>query len=67
MTALASDWRLPYGAGWHRKYHLLRARLATGADPAVLTRDTLLAGVNIGSWLHRQLTIWHTLHPASAS
>ncbi|MFJ8719511.1 Helicase associated domain protein [Streptomyces violaceus] len=63
LTALAADWRLPHGADWHRKYHLLRAHLATGADPAALTRDTLLAGVKIGSWLHRQLTTWHTLTP----
>ncbi|MFF9186443.1 DEAD/DEAH box helicase [Streptomyces misionensis] len=63
LTALASDWRLPHGADWHRKYHLLRGHLATGADPAALTRDTLLAGVKIGSWLHRQLTTWPTLTP----
>ncbi|MFD7461077.1 MULTISPECIES: DEAD/DEAH box helicase [unclassified Streptomyces] len=63
LTALAPDWRLPHGADWHRKYHLLRTHLATGADPAALTRDTLLAGVKIGSWLHRQLTTWPALHP----
>ncbi|MFI1415674.1 Helicase associated domain protein [Streptomyces sp. NPDC020707] len=63
LTALAPDWRLPHGADWHRKYHLLRAHLATGADPAALTRDTLLAGVKIGSWLHRQLSTWRALHP----
>ncbi|MGW1002030.1 helicase associated domain-containing protein [Streptomyces sp. NPDC002520] len=63
LTALAPDWRLPHGADWHRKYHLLRAHLADGADPAALTRDTLLAGVKIGSWLHRQLTTWPALHP----
>ncbi|MER5842734.1 Helicase associated domain protein [Streptomyces prasinus] len=61
LTALAPDWRLPHGADWHRKYHLLRTHLATGADPTALTRDTLLAGVKIGSWLHRQLTTWHAL------
>ncbi|WP_234335082.1 helicase associated domain-containing protein [Streptomyces sp. NRRL S-118] len=63
LTRLAPDWCLPHGADWHRKYHLLRAHLASGADPAALTRDTLLAGVKIGSWLHRQLTTWQTLHP----
>ncbi|MFI8834892.1 Helicase associated domain protein [Streptomyces afghaniensis] len=63
LTALAPDWRLPHGADWHRKYHLLRTHLATGADLAALTRDTLLAGVKIGSWLHRQLTTWPALHP----
>ncbi|WP_333744874.1 DEAD/DEAH box helicase [Streptomyces ardesiacus] len=61
LTSLAPDWRLPHGPDWHRKYHLLRAHLATGADPATLTRDTLLAGVKIGSWLHRQLTTWQAL------
>ncbi|MBT2674783.1 Helicase associated domain protein [Streptomyces sp. ISL-14] len=63
LTRLAPDWRLPHGADWHRKYHLLRTHLATGADPAALIRDTLLAGVKIGSWLHRQLTTWSALHP----
>ncbi|MFF7146270.1 helicase associated domain-containing protein [Streptomyces nodosus] len=42
---------------------MLRAHLATGADPAALTRDILLAGVKVGSWLHRQLTTWPALHP----
>lgn len=63
LSALAPDWRLPHGADWHRKFHLLRAHLASGADPAALTRDTLLAGVKIGSWLHRQLATWPALHP----
>ncbi|WP_330343398.1 Helicase associated domain protein [Streptomyces longwoodensis] len=63
LTALAPDWRLPHGADWHRKYHLLRTHLATGADPATLTRDTQLAGVKIGSWLGRQLTTWQALTP----
>ncbi|MFD5519599.1 Helicase associated domain protein [Streptomyces sp. NPDC127066] len=61
LTALAPDWRLPHGADWHRKYHLLRTHLATGADPTALTRDTVLAGVKIGSWLQRQLTTWPAL------
>ncbi|CAM5343215.1 helicase associated domain-containing protein [Streptomyces griseomycini] len=63
LTALDPHWRLPHGADWHRKYHLLRTHLATGADPAALTRDTQLTGVKIGSWLHRQLTTWPRLHP----
>ncbi|MFJ4585138.1 DEAD/DEAH box helicase [Streptomyces echinatus] len=63
LTALAPDWRLPHGADWHRKYHLLRAHLSSGADHAALTRDTVLAGVKLGSWLHRQLTTWPTLIP----
>ncbi|MFD4413488.1 Helicase associated domain protein [Streptomyces sp. NPDC058476] len=63
LTALAPDWRLPHGADWHRKYHLLRAHLAAGADPTALTRDTVVAGVKIGSWLQRQLTTWPTLAP----
>ncbi|MEU0195957.1 Helicase associated domain protein [Streptomyces afghaniensis] len=61
LTTLAPDWRLPHGADWHRKYHLLRAHLASGADPATLTRDTQLGGVKIGSWLARQLTTWSAL------
>ncbi|MER5881126.1 Helicase associated domain protein [Streptomyces sp. NPDC001910] len=61
LTALAPDWRLPHGPDWHRKYHLLRAHLTTGADPATLTPDTVLAGVKIGSWLNRQLTTWSAL------
>ncbi|MGW5679257.1 Helicase associated domain protein [Streptomyces sp. NPDC003860] len=63
LTALDPHWRLPHGADWHRKYGLLRAHLTDGADPAALTRDTLLAGVKIGSWLARQLATWHNLHP----
>ncbi|WP_166028463.1 DEAD/DEAH box helicase [Streptomyces chilikensis] len=63
LTALAPDWRLPHGADWHRKYHLLRAHLATGADATALTHYTQLHGVKIGSWLHRQLTTWPTLDP----
>ncbi|MEU9523298.1 Helicase associated domain protein [Streptomyces sp. NPDC048224] len=63
LTALAVDWRLPHGPDWHRKYHLLRAHLASGADPATLSHDTLLAGVKIGSWLHRQLSSWPSLSP----
>ncbi|MFG2785751.1 Helicase associated domain protein [Streptomyces prunicolor] len=63
LAALAADWRLPHGPDWHRKYHLLRAHLADGTDPATLTRDALFAGVKIGSWLHRQLVTWHTLAP----
>jgi len=63
LTALAPDWRLPHGADWHRKYHLLRTHLADGADPAALTRDTQLGGVKIGSWLARQLSTWPALHP----
>ncbi|GGP77298.1 helicase [Streptomyces griseoincarnatus] len=61
LTALAPDWRLPHGADWHRKYHLLRTHLASGADPATLTRDTRLGGVKIGSWLARQFTTWSAL------
>ncbi|MFJ3213354.1 helicase associated domain-containing protein [Streptomyces flaveolus] len=66
LTRLAPDWRLPHGPDWHRKYHLLRARLATGADPATLTRDTLLAGVKIGSWLHRSSPPGRPSAPASS-
>ncbi|MFJ4473137.1 Helicase associated domain protein [Streptomyces sp. NPDC089424] len=63
LSGLADDWRLPHGADWHRKYHLLRAHLADGADAAALTHDMRLAGVNIGSWLHRQLTAFDRLDP----
>ncbi|MFI1488053.1 Helicase associated domain protein [Streptomyces sp. NPDC020747] len=61
LTALASDWSLPHGADWHRKYHLLRAHLVRGADPADLSRDTVVGGVKIGSWLYRQLATWPAL------
>ncbi|WP_319354876.1 helicase associated domain-containing protein [Streptomyces ipomoeae] len=40
LSALAPDWRLPHGADWHRKYHLLRAHLADGADPAARSPAT---------------------------
>ncbi|MGW0669900.1 Helicase associated domain protein [Streptomyces sp. NPDC002746] len=63
LTTLDPDWRLPHGADWHRKYHLLRAHLEAGNDPAALTTDTRIAGVNITSWLTRQLTRWITLDP----
>ncbi|MFE5143929.1 Helicase associated domain protein [Streptomyces fagopyri] len=63
LTALAPDWRLPHGADWHRKYHLLRTHLAAGADPTALTPGSVLAGVKIGSWLNRQFTTWPTLAP----
>ncbi|MBA8980290.1 superfamily II DNA or RNA helicase, partial [Streptomyces aureorectus] len=61
LTALDPDWRLPHGADWHRKYHLLRSHLTTGADPRAVTLDTTLGGIKIGSWLKRQLTSWETL------
>ncbi|MFF4234216.1 helicase associated domain-containing protein [Streptomyces sp. NPDC001820] len=63
LDSLHAHWRLPHGADWHRKYHLLHHHLAAGGDPAALTRDTHLGKVRIGSWLHRQLTTWRTLHP----
>ncbi|QIK04708.1 DEAD/DEAH box helicase family protein [Streptomyces sp. ID38640] len=63
LAALDPHWRLPHGADWHRKYHLLHGHLAAGYDPAALTHDTLLGTVRIGSWLHRQLTGWGALHP----
>ncbi|MFD4175206.1 DEAD/DEAH box helicase [Streptomyces anulatus] len=63
LNAIDPHWRLPYGADWHRKYHLLRTHLQAGNDPAALTGDTRIAGVNITSWLTRQLTRWTTLHP----
>ncbi|MFK0264229.1 Helicase associated domain protein [Streptomyces angustmyceticus] len=62
LAALDPHWRLPHGADWHRKYHLLHSHLTSGHDPAALTRDTLLGTVKIGSWLHRQLTTWRALH-----
>ncbi|TXC99712.1 DEAD/DEAH box helicase [Streptomyces sp. ISID311] len=63
LAALDPHWRLPHGADWHRKYHLLHGHLAAGHDPAALTHDTRLGTVKIGAWLQRQLTTWHTLHP----
>ncbi|MEV0374667.1 Helicase associated domain protein [Streptomyces sp. NPDC050636] len=62
LAALDPHWRLPHGADWHRKYHLLHGHLAGGHDPSTLTPNTLIGTVKIGSWLHRQLTTWHTLH-----
>ncbi|GAA3185121.1 DEAD/DEAH box helicase [Streptomyces virens] len=67
LTALDPDWRLPHGADWHRKYHLLRSHLTTGADPRAVTLDTTLGGIKIGSWLKRQLTSWETLEPGQQS
>ncbi|MFF5826055.1 Helicase associated domain protein [[Kitasatospora] papulosa] len=63
LNNIDPNWRLPYGADWHRKYHLLRTHLQAGNDPAALTPDTRIASVNITSWLTRQLTRWTTLHP----
>ncbi|MDF0376587.1 Helicase associated domain protein [Streptomyces sp. KA12] len=63
LTAIDTYWQLPYGADWHRKYHLLRAHLTAGNDPATLTTDTTLGVVKIGSWLGRQLTQWNHLDP----
>lgn len=63
LTAIDPHWQLPYGADWHRKYHLLRTHLTAGNDPATLTPDTTLGTVKIGSWLTRQLTHWNTLDP----
>ncbi|WP_051879437.1 helicase associated domain-containing protein [Streptomyces sp. NRRL B-24720] len=48
----------PYGADWHRKYHLLRRHLETGTP---LTPDTTTGSINLGSWATRQLTRWKSL------
>ncbi|SDP61748.1 Helicase associated domain-containing protein [Streptomyces sp. cf386] len=61
LAAIDADWQLPHGADWHRKYHLLRAHLTAGNDPAALNHSSVLGTVKIGSWLHRQLTRWNTL------
>ncbi len=63
LSGIDPNWRLPYGADWHRKYHLLRTHLEAGNNPAALTPDTRIAGVNITSWLARQLTRWTALNP----
>ncbi|MFF2367848.1 Helicase associated domain protein [Streptomyces sp. NPDC058122] len=63
LEAIDSDWQLPHGPDWHRKFHLLRSHLADGNDPAALDRSTVLGTVKIGSWLHRQLTEWDSLAP----
>ncbi|MGW2866453.1 Helicase associated domain protein [Streptomyces sp. NPDC001205] len=63
LDAVDPDWRLPHGPDWHRKYHLLRAHLAAGHDPATLHHDTLIGTVKAGRWLNRQLTRWTELHP----
>ncbi|MFJ3697231.1 Helicase associated domain protein [Streptomyces sp. NPDC090052] len=63
LASIDAYWQLPYGADWHRKYHLLRAHLTAGNDTATLTTDTTLGGVKIGSWIGRQLTQWNHLDP----
>ncbi|WP_327240872.1 Helicase associated domain protein [Streptomyces sp. NBC_01318] len=63
LAAIDAYWQLPYGADWHRKYHLLRAHLTAGNDPTTLTTDTILGTVKIGSWLARQLSQWNKLDP----
>ncbi|WP_246144855.1 DEAD/DEAH box helicase [Actinacidiphila oryziradicis] len=63
LAAVDPDWQLPHGPDWHRKYHLLRAHLAAGHDPAALHLDTLIGPVKAGRWLHGQLTRWTALHP----
>ncbi|WP_405680126.1 Helicase associated domain protein [Streptomyces sp. NBC_01238] len=63
LAAIDPHWQLPYGADWHRKYHLLHAHLTAGTDPATLTTNTILGSVKIGSWLARQLTQWDKLDP----
>ncbi|MEU6846297.1 type III restriction endonuclease subunit R [Streptomyces sp. NPDC046716] len=63
LTSLAPDWQLPHGPDWHRKYHLLRAHVEAGNHPSTLTRDTVIHGVNAGSWLRRQFSIWARLAP----
>lgn len=63
LEAIDTDWKLPHGPDWHRKFHLLRAHLAAGHDPAALRLDTLIGPVKVGSWLHRQFTSWTTLAP----
>lgn len=55
IAAIDPHWRLPYGADWHRKYHLLRRHLQTGRP---LTLDTSVGSVNLGSWTTRQLGRW---------
>ncbi|WP_234391622.1 helicase associated domain-containing protein [Streptomyces sp. CB02613] len=59
LNAIDPNWRLPHGADWHRKRHLLRTHLQAGNDPATLAPDTRIAGVNITSWLTR----FTALHP----
>ena len=63
LTTIDPDWQVPYGPDWHRKYHLLRAHLTAGNDPAALTADTRIGTTKIGPWLRRQLTIWPALEP----
>lgn len=61
LAALATDWTLPHGPDWHRKYHLLRRHIEAGHDPALLRRDLVIDGVKAGGWLHRQFTTWTRL------
>jgi len=63
LTALDTDWKLPHGPDWHRKYHLLKRHLEAGTHPSTLSRDAVVHGVKAGSWLHRQFTDWDRLDP----
>ncbi|MFE9374810.1 Helicase associated domain protein [Streptomyces sp. NPDC006711] len=64
LAALDPDWTLPHGPDWHRKYHLLRRHIEAGYSPGTLHRGTVIDDVKMGSWLHRQLSIWDRLAPA---
>ncbi|GAB2966332.1 Helicase associated domain protein [Streptomyces heilongjiangensis] len=61
LAALDADWTLPHGPDWHRKHHLLRRHIEAGNHPTTLRRDTVIDGVKVGSWLHRQFTTWNKL------
>ncbi|MFJ8957722.1 Helicase associated domain protein [Streptomyces sp. NPDC102381] len=63
LTALDPTWTLPHGPDWHRKYHHLRHYINAGNNPTALSRDTVIDGVKVGAWLHRQFTAWPQLDP----
>lgn len=63
LAALDPHWTLPHGPDWHRKFHLLRRHIEAGHNPTTLHRDTVIDGVKVGRWLHRQFSTWKQLTP----
>ncbi|MFC1436630.1 Helicase associated domain protein [Streptacidiphilus sp. N1-10] len=63
LDRIDPHWRLPYGADWTRKYHLVRSHLRSLTDPGLLTVDTQVRDINAGGWLLRQHRQWSSLQP----